>query len=242
MPISGNGNTTDSPEKTRAVADAGTVVVSDFDGTITEEDVCLALLDLYADDGWQQLEADFEAGRVTLEACLIGQVATFREPRSKLVDYALEQGRLRQGFGEFVAFCRERGIPFMVASAGLDFYIEAILAREGLGDLDVTCITTSPLEHHVVLNLPLAGFKDLRNLGDFKELIVREQQARGKRAVFVGDGSTDFAAARAADVVFARAKLLAYCRREGIDCTPFATFDEVRLALDALIAVPQGNG
>ena len=45
--------------------------------------------------------------------------------------------------------------------------------------------------------------------------------------VFVGDGLSDRCGARAADVVYARDDLAAWCTRQGIEFRPFATFADV---------------
>ncbi len=211
-------------------------VVCDFDGTIAAEDVCLRLLAEFAVGDWQQLDADYEAGKIDLAACLAGQVAMFTAPRETLAAFARQHARLRPGFAEFVAFCHHSGVELAVLSAGLDFYIDAILEREGLRDLDVTCIGTSEVAGKVSLVLPLAGRSLPANLADFKVAAVLDRREAGKRVIYVGDGSTDFAAARQAHHIFARDKLLAFCEREGIPCTPFADFADVRRELAGMLA------
>ena len=211
------------------------VVMCDFDGTITEDDVCLALLKHFAGDGWQRLEDEYEAGRISLETCLVGQVDMLGAPRAEMAVWACRHARLRPGFGDFVAFCQRQEVPFLIVSAGLDFYIDAILRREGLAGIHVTCIATDLAGDRVKVRLPLAGYADLAGLADFKEVIVREQQARGRGVVYVGDGSTDFLAASQADHVFARAKLLAYCQRHALTCRPYETFADIQRGLEELL-------
>ncbi len=210
-------------------------VICDFDGTITAEDVCVRLLAEFAVGDWRQLDADYEAGKIDLEACLVGQVGMFAAPRETLAAYARRHTRLRPGFRQFVTFCRRAGVELAVVSAGLDFYITAILEREGLCDLDVTCIGTAEVDGKVSVVLPLAGQAVDGALADFKVAAVLARRQAGKRVVYIGDGSTDFAAARQAHHVFARDKLLAFCRREGIPCSPFVDFAEVRRRLAALL-------
>lgn len=220
-------------------AGSSLVVVCDFDGTVTEEDVCLQLLDRFAGDGWRRLEDEYESGRIDLQTCLVGQVGLFGVSRGEMVAWARQHARLRPGFAEFVAYCRRRGVPFFLVSAGLDFYIEAILEREGIEGLDITCIATETLGERVRVVLPLAGYAELANLSDFKEVIVREHKARGKRVVYIGDGSTDFRAARHADHVFARDKLLAYCERHALACLAYETFADVQRGLEELLAAAE---
>ncbi|MGH7724962.1 MAG: hypothetical protein ACREOU_05990, partial [Candidatus Eiseniibacteriota bacterium] len=50
------------------------------------------------------------------------------------------------------------------------------------------------------------------------------------RTVFIGDGLSDRCGARAADVVYAKGDLLAFCRDAGIPARPFANFEDVARA------------
>ncbi|MBI4499146.1 MAG: HAD-IB family phosphatase [Chloroflexi bacterium] len=107
-------------------------VVCDFDGTITMDDMAVVLLRAFARGAWQRWDEEFTTGRITVEDVLQRQFALVRASRKRLTAYALAHARIRPGFPEFVAFCRGRGIPLIVASAGLEFYIRAILERAGL--------------------------------------------------------------------------------------------------------------
>lgn len=211
-------------------------LLSDFDGTITERDMCIALLEAYADGDWQSLDLAYDEGRISLEECLVGQVAMFASPRETLVEHALQEARVRPGLRELLAFCRGRGVRFAVVSAGLDFYIDAILEREGLAGVERVYIATASEGGRMTVRLPLAGYEARVGIRDFKEAVVLDRQAEGFKVAYVGDGSTDFAAARRADFVFARAKLLAMCEAEGIPHTPFEDFHQVRLSLERLLA------
>mgnify|MGYP001417859654 CR=1 FL=1 len=57
---------------------------------------------------------------------------------------------------------------------------------------------------------------------------MRAWRAKGYVPVLVGDGLSDRCGAAAADRVLARGDLLAWCRREGIEATPFAGFADIR--------------
>lgn len=216
-------------------AGSGWAVLCDFDGTITERDMCLALLEAYADGDWLRLEAAYDEGRISLEECLAGEVGMLASPRDVLIDYSRREARVRSGFAEFVAYCRQEGAGFSVVSAGLDFYIDAILEREGLGDVATIYIRTLNVDGRLAVARPLAGYETLADARDFKEAVVRERKAAGFNVAFVGDGSTDFAAAQQADHVFARAKLLAFCQREGLPHTPFEDFHVVREGMRRLL-------
>ena len=50
--------------------------------------------------------------------------------------------------------------------------------------------------------------------------------------ILIGDGRSDFCCAHAADRVFARAQLIAYCRANAVEFLPFESFTGIRRAID----------
>ncbi len=73
---------------------------------------------------------------------------------------------------------------------------------------------------------------------DYKRTLVERLQAEGQRIAYVGDGLTDREAAAAADLVFARRKLLEHCQAAGLACIPFEDFRDVQRGLEASIGDP----
>lgn len=82
-------------------------------------------------------------------------------------------------------------------------------------------------------------------LGHDKALSVNEARLRAQAEcepdempliVFIGDGVSDLAAAREADVLFARRglRLEEYCRENGITYTPFDTFSDIKKEIEAI--------
>ncbi len=61
------------------------------------------------------------------------------------------------------------------------------------------------------------------------------RRADGRTLAYVGDGWSDRCAARAADLVFARAGLARYLDDEGTPYVPFEDFHDVRAGLVAYL-------
>jgi 2-hydroxy-3-keto-5-methylthiopentenyl-1-phosphate phosphatase len=76
-------------------------------------------------------------------------------------------------------------------------------------------------------------FRDRSDIGHDKAAAVRAAQRGGRRVVFIGDGVSDHGPAEAADEVFAKPDLAAWCRGRGIRCREFRTFADVQAALAA---------
>ncbi len=54
------------------------------------------------------------------------------------------------------------------------------------------------------------------------------------RVVYVGDGASDCSPASQAHRIFARDDLLAYCKKNNLDCTPFDDLNDVVRGLELL--------
>jgi len=204
-----------------------TAVQLDFDGTITVNDISYLLLDTFAGDAWHPYLKDYEAGRIdvgTFNRRSFGLVTAGRE---EMTDFVLRSDRLvvRDGFKEFIDYCRERGFPIVITSNGLKFYIEVILAWLGVEGLEVHASENefSPDGMQVGYRSP-----DGRLLEKgFKESHTRALIEAGHDVLYAGDGSSDIYSARLATWVFAADTLLEKCRAEKLPCYPFKDFRDI---------------
>jgi 2-hydroxy-3-keto-5-methylthiopentenyl-1-phosphate phosphatase len=211
-----------------------TAVQLDFDGTVTVHDISYLLLDRYAGDAWHHHLHDYESGKINVGAFNRRSFALVTAGRDEMTDFVLKSDRLviRDGFREFIAWCRERGFHIIVTSNGLRFYVEAVLARLGLEGIEI---------HASENEFSPAGMKvsyvgpDGAEMEDgFKEAWTRSLLDDGCRVVFIGNGNSDIYSARLARHVFAAEDLLKKCRRENLACYPFRDFRDVLAAIGTL--------
>lgn len=211
---------------------SGLGVVCDFDGTITVADVAVAILRAFDPPGWRRCVDEFNQGLRTDHETMTGSFSTLALPMAAITAWAVEHAQLRDGFPAFLAWCAEHKVPTVIASNGLDLYIEPILIAHGLVAPEILCARAAPGAGGLAVtydHLWGAGFRDER---DQKRLAVRRMQAQGLRVVFIGDGAPDFRAAQIADIVFARERLREQCDAAGVHCTPFESFSEVTAHLE----------
>jgi 2-hydroxy-3-keto-5-methylthiopentenyl-1-phosphate phosphatase len=207
------------------------LIVSDFDGTITVDDLTNLIWDRHVPYDWRAVLTPLsrEGVLTPLEMIARGYRDVPQGPEALLAEI-LPAGRLRAGFVSFVATCGAHGWPLEVLSHGLTFYIRPLLppgcaltAFEGRFD-DGRWRVELPAG----LTVPAGR--------DFKVHVVSLLRARhpGYTTVYVGDGRLDFPAARTCDLIFAVAgsTLAKLCAEAGIPFEPFETFDEVTRALD----------
>ena len=210
------------------------VVLVDFDGTITEEDIGVILLKRYSTTDWVRLEARFARGEVDIQQNMQQQFSYVPHDAAALVEYARSVATIRPGWPEFVQYCAETGLKVAVVSGGLDFYVHGLLPP-----------SDPPLDVHSLLavysagsgwqvTLPDAGASEEAPEG-FKEDIVRRYRRRYRQVWFIGNGVSDRGAARVADRLWAVEPLLSWCHTHDINATPFETFHDVRAEVQELL-------
>ena len=119
------------------------------------------------------------------------------------------------------------GAEVRIASDGFDIYISRMLAAADLADLPVDSNRLDVHQDAIVLEFPHED-DGCGHCGMCKALPVRRAKARGRRAVYVGDGYSDRCAVTEADVVFAKDSLAAHCQANGIPYHAFASLADVQ--------------
>ncbi len=214
------------------------LVLCDFDGTITLQDVTNTLLDHFVGSVWRDtVLADYRAGRINHLQIMQGSYGYLKTPLPELLAYSRQTIQYRPGFEQLISYCREQGHRLVVVSGGLSWYLEAFLPP-GLpyfgyiGDYD---------EARKIWEVQLPGWPSVDPAAgeDFKVRVMEELRheygADALPAIFIGDGRNDGPVAQEADRVFAvkDSFLTKICTERGQAFTPFTDFNEVIAALKA---------
>ncbi len=204
-------------------------VVLDFDGTLVDPNVAIILVEEFAPNGRQvahEIDLLLHEGKIGLREAWRRQVALLSADRmGEMVTFARHRVPLRKGAHAFLDLLRAHQVPVTVVSGGLDFYIREVLEREGL-DLPIRSDTLRVLPSGQLSVVHPYEHPTCRLCGICKAGIV-DQASAERLSVFIGDGSTDRYGAESADLVFARKRLLDYCRKAGIASYPFEDFEPV---------------
>lgn len=204
------------------------VIFCDFDGTITERDMILSLMEKFAPAGWESIKEDILSQRVSVREG-VGKLFSLipSAKREELVRYAKETAGIRPGFAEFTAYCKANDITFLVTSGGIDFFVRPILAD--CRDIGRIYCNGSDFSGETIRVLWPHGCDDQCDggCGLCKPSIVRRYPADRYTRVVIGDSITDLKAARMADLVVARSLLLEKCVEEGLPHESFANFYDV---------------
>ena len=202
----------------------------DFDNTITIGEVSLALLREFADGDWYEPYFLHVTGEITLEELMRRQFAMIRCSKEELVRFVRDTTVVRPGFDGFVRFCNDREVPVAVCSAGMDFYVEAVLSALDIPSVQLVVGETTFGTDGIRVRYP-EGVGGL----DFKATFVKRKGEAGYHVIHIGDGISDHGAAEEAGFVFARDGLLEFCRRSSLPHLPFDDFRDVRRGLESLL-------
>ncbi|MCZ7645350.1 MAG: HAD-IB family phosphatase [Planctomycetota bacterium] len=205
------------------------LILCDFDGTITEQDVTNLIWDRHIRPDWREaLLPPYRAGIVSPPELMAQGYGEISAGAEELLDFVRPQVNLRRGFEPFLAACESRAWPFRVVSQGLDWYLRAFLPP-GVTFHCLEAELKGTWQVRVPAEVGLPAGQDYKVW--IMEGLRREHPSRP--AVFFGDGTNDLPIARKADRVFAVAgsMLERLCAEHGVPATSFTGFDE---ALDAL--------
>ena len=210
-------------------------VLTDFDDTAAEQNVAELLLHRFGDPTWTDIRARFREGEFTL---IEYQEIVFRNilaDRDMMQDYVKDNANLRPYFRELWDYCQGNGIPLAVVSQGLDFYIEALLEKEGYPQIPVYSVNTDFTQDGIIYEYRYMRPGHERQ-GNSKGLIVEKYRDQGYYIVYVGDGHSDFEAGEMADLLYAHRTLAEECKRKQIPFRPFSDFGDVLRGLEEFSA------
>ncbi|HXN07910.1 MAG TPA: MtnX-like HAD-IB family phosphatase, partial [Nitrospiria bacterium] len=100
----------------------------DYDGTITEKDTILSIMEAFAPAEWVSLRDSVLSGEISVRKGVGAMFALLPSRlKGRIVRFAKKETRIRNGFSDFLKYCRRMKIDYKVISGGLDFYLYPLL-------------------------------------------------------------------------------------------------------------------
>lgn len=199
-------------------------VFCDFDGTITQGDATDALLDQFAGPGWREWEALWQAGEISGRECLQRQVGLIRARREEIAEF-VANFPIDRGILALAEQCARMGAALTILSDGLDVVVEGVLHHHGL--------RLPAFANHVVwespdrLSVEFPYAEPGCENGACKCRLTRRTSECGGRAVYIGDGRSDFCVVQNLRQVYAKGALMGWCRCQSIPFHPFDALEQV---------------
>lgn len=197
----------------------GWAAVSDFDGTVTLRDVGDHLLLHYGFADRKTIEESYSL-KVRVEDFMKRAFSGAKLTEEVIASFVREKVRARAGFRDFILFCEAAGIPFEIASGGIDLYADPFFKKHGVA-VKSFFGRARVVKGGIRINYP---FLKRMDLSSFKASRVGRLKKAGYKVVFFGDGPNDLKAAELADKVYATGRLLRLCRERGIAASPLLSF------------------
>ena len=207
---------------------AAPVLVLDFDGTVTEDDMLDRVCWEFGDQAvYREVDAALDRGEIRLVDDIERKLATVCTPLDEVVAWVRGEARTRPGLVELVRFARSRGWRVAIVTSSFHELVEPVLGELADGvELVANRLDARPDGWRVL-------FHDLEPCATCGEPCKRAAVAAlgAAEVVYVGDGFSDRCVAQAADLVFARDGLASYLDERAVE---YERFDDFHDVLDAL--------
>jgi 2-hydroxy-3-keto-5-methylthiopentenyl-1-phosphate phosphatase len=201
------------------------LIQCDFDGTVTIEDASFTILDAFIPGKWRDMFRIYQEGGMSVGEFNTRAFSMVKADKESLLSVVRKDVTVRAGFTDFVHYCKNKNYAFVIVSNGLDFYIEDILDREGIKDIEIHASITELKPTGLVVRHkgPDGNYLDK----DVKVAYTDYYLKQGYRVIYLGDGSSDVMPAGKSQYVFATDSLVEHCRSKNIKYAPFSNFYDV---------------
>ncbi len=205
-------------------------VFLDFDGTVSLADTVVHLLDRMVGDSWHEIEDLYDNGEIGSRECLQRQWALLPTDDEDRLRAVADEVALDAHFEILVDALLDEGAEVSIVSDGFGFIALDAGAAAGIPVVTAavdwsTGSLTFPNEDP---SCPCA------RCGTCKPAALRRAAARGRRTIFIGDGTSDRLVAPEADLLFATDDLARWCDDNRVPYQPFLSLGEVAARLGLL--------
>lgn len=206
------------------------VILIDFDGTITTEDTNDKLAVEFSNPEVEQFQRENNEREMTYVEYMDNLFSKLKMTEEEYLDFILNEIELTQGFIEFHEKIKKANIHCAIISGGFSNGILPLLNKYGIDDIEVRANKLNfdgkdlSLEFYHNRNpkcctIGLCGNCKTKHINEFRE--------RYKNIIFIGDGITDEPVASKADIVFAKDTLLDYCNENNLNCLVWDDFFDI---------------
>ncbi len=202
-------------------------VFIDFDNTVTKGDVLNEIIERYSvRDDWMALEKAWGLGEISTKQCLTGQMKGIRISRQELIKY-LKTVQIDLYFLKLIYFLRKREIEFRIVSDNFEPIIQIILENYGIKGFPVYANHLKFYKDRVFPSFPHQN-PDCSFCAHCKKIhFMNDVHSKEDPIIYIGDGRSDICAAKEADIVFAKDKLLEYFKKHSLPCIEFYDLEGV---------------
>jgi 2-hydroxy-3-keto-5-methylthiopentenyl-1-phosphate phosphatase len=221
-------------------------IFTDFDGTITINDVGDAMFERFGGLRCREYIDEYRKGLISAAECFRKEAAACGELNQQDLDVFLDSQPIDMTFMPFVEFCNSQQIDVTVFSDGMDYYIRRILNRTGVRDISVfsNALNVTPVSGSSLVRFE-PEFPYLNESCDrcacCKRNIMLTQSGEDDILICIGEGYSDRCPVKYADIVFAKDHLAEYCREEQLPFYEYRSFGDIKERLNEMIQVHESK-
>ncbi len=213
------------------------LILCDFDGTVSTVDMGNEILNRFTDKGWEEIDRAYCAGEIGSRVAYTQVASLFTGSRAEMLEFVSSREKIDAHFLEFYRFCRSRGMDLKIVSDGLDFYIDAILKKNNIEDIEFfSNVTIFRDDDKLSIEFPRMN-DECEKCGTCKKGVLRDYRSKYDRVIYVGNGYSDVCPARDADLVFAKEVLYEKCREDGTPCVHYENFGDIMNYLNEAVGL-----
>lgn len=203
------------------------IIVCDFDGTITKVDSINDFLERFADKEWLKVEDEWVAGRVGTCDAMRLQFGMIKGMTQEKFDNFFESVEIDLSFKVFYERAKAKGIKVVIVSDGFEYFVKRVLNKYGIDDIEIYSNSFEFKNGEFLMDFPNKVDGCARNAGACKCKFVEKFKQLYDFVFYVGDGASDFCVADKVDFLFAKKRLSEYCKKNNILFTEYIDFNEV---------------
>ena len=189
-------------------------IFCDFDGTVSKIDTLNNFLHIYGDKEWLEIEKQWEQGLIGSRECLSKQMKVVSDMSEQKLDEFLNRVEIDEHFCKFLNLIRKNHIDFYIVSDGFDYFINKILENNGIKDIKVFANKLTLSHGKFITEFPYNEKKCSTSAGVCKCEIIKKYKKGTRSGFYIGDVVSDFCASKMADFLFAKGRLLEYCKKD----------------------------
>ena len=205
------------------------ILVSDYDGTITDKDFYSLLAERYIPADTPDYFAQYREGRITHFEAMMAYFA-FAPTEEQQLEELLAASQVDPDLGASAELLQRAGWELLIVSAGSSWYVERVLMRSGVA----ATVYSNPgrLENGrglVLEKLDPSSPYHSASVGVDKSAIVRHALHVAETVAFAGDGPPDLQPALLVqpELRFARGFLADALRERGEAFRPFSQWSQI---------------
>ena len=180
----------------------------DFDGTISDHDTCLMLMETFCSEGWQEFDAQWIRKEISSAECARKTFALISAGPQEIKEM-LDRIKIDPFFIPFVETLHREGHQIFILSDGYDFLMDHVLEKYGLLHLvrytNRMLLDQMPYDIACPFHNPACG-----QCGVCKKNLIRSLRQEDRQTVYIGDGYSDTCACQSTEGALRQKRPLAF--------------------------------